>query len=77
MVGSFVSRILPRLLRFTTSTYHESPSLPNLKVPTLLILPVPLPKELLARIPELNILWMRVIFKDRRELGRVAQRFRA
>ena len=73
LIGRFASRILPGLLGFTTSTYHEPPSLPYLKVPTLLILPVPLPKEFLARIPELDILGMRVVFKDRRKLGRVAQ----
>ena len=73
LVGTFTCWILPGLLRFTTSTYHEPPSLPNLKVPTLLILPVPLPKELLARIPELHILGMRVVFKDRWKLSWVAQ----
>jgi hypothetical protein len=73
LVGRFASRILPGLLRLATSTYHEPPSLPNLKVPTLLILPVPLPKELLARIPELHILGMRVVFKDRWKLSWVAQ----
>ena len=62
LVGSFASRILPGLFGFTTSTYHEPPCLSNLKVPTLLILPVPFPKELLARIPKLHILGVRVIF---------------
>ena len=77
LVGSFICRILPGLLGFTTSTYREPPSLPYLKVPTLLILPVPLPKELLTCIPKLHILGMRVVLKDRRELGRVPQGLRA